>query len=103
MEGYIGGYTSFSTGLRLANQLADSPVPNHKTRVLFFTDGDPNYNDPYTIECDNLSNKGVVMHAVGFGNLNRSTLDTLVRNGGLVSIGATMVDVAQAFKRISAT
>jgi hypothetical protein len=103
MEGYNGGCTSFSEGFRLANQLADDPIPNYETRVLFFTDGYPNDNDPYIVECDNLFNKGVVIHAIGFGSVNKNILDTLVRNEGLVYIGKTMVDVAQAFQRIGAT
>jgi hypothetical protein len=46
---------------------------------------------------------GVRIDAVGFGDLNPSVLNSLVRNGGTYSVNTTMNDVEKQFLRIVAS
>jgi hypothetical protein len=46
---------------------------------------------------------GVRIDAVGFGDLNPSVLNSLVRNGGTCSVNSTMDKVEQQFLRIAAS
>ncbi|KAA6392704.1 MAG: putative protein kinase [Streblomastix strix] len=73
--------------------------PKYECRILFFTDG---YGNDATSQCNQLAAMGVRIDDVGFGSLNQSSLNSLVRCGGQVFIGSTMAEVAQIFDRISA-
>ena len=97
MEGYDGGSTNFAAALNAAIPLIRSTPNGYSCCILFFTDGLPDCK-PYQEYLDIIQSENVTLNAIGFGSADRKVLDDLCQNGGKVSIGMTMADIAEIYR-----
>jgi Mg-chelatase subunit ChlD len=95
------GNTDYCRALSLAIPVAKRTPSQYQARILFFTDGRPGLFPESEVE--QLQWEELRLDAIGFGSIDKSTLQRLVTGGGTVEIGRTITEVREIFRRKAAT
>jgi hypothetical protein len=102
-EGFTKRNTNFVAALDAAIPLLQETPPGYKSRIVFFTDGNPVPNVFPTRQIEQIRSMNIRLDPIGYGRANVDVMNQLACCGGDVTMGKNMNDVIEAFRRKAAT